>query len=151
MKSPEDAFAEVRSALSDMIWNFIEALNMERGVNCVGVERTRDFDERPATETCKGQVWTVAQTYRGARTEIDGEDIDPDRTIEVKIAATNDWIPIVSVMSSVREHPIEIAGGTDAAVKEAIHTVHDEIFHGWPLSQYDLEQLARRHLPDAGP
>jgi hypothetical protein len=151
MKSPEDSFDKTRSALSDMIWSFIEALNKKKGVNHCGCERTRDFDDKHlATETSKGQVWTVAQTYMGARTEIEGVEIDPDRTIDIKIAATYDWIPIVNVMSSLREHPIEIVGGTDMAVKEAIQIIHDEIFCDWPLSRSELEHLARRLFPDAG-
>ena len=147
MKSPENSFAEARSALSDMIWIFIEALNQERGVSHCGFERTRDFQGTPTSETCKGQVWTVAQTYQGARQTINGIEIAPDRIIDIKIAATEDWTPIVTVTNSIRDIPIQIDGGDEANIQHAIKAVHDEIFQDWPPTEDEIAEFIRGQLP----
>ena len=150
-KLSEESFDGFRSELVSTIGKYIDALDKEKGVNHCEKEIKRTFDKLPLTETCAGQVWVIARVYHGARTIINSKgvdiDIDPDRTIKIAIGATEDWTPVVVVMSSFRDAPIQIVAGTEAALKEAIRAVHGEIFHGWPLGKDEIDDLIRRHLP----
>lgn len=73
-----------------MAWNSLESLNKEKGVKHCGFERTRSFDGPAYSETYKGQVWIVRQSYAGARMTVEEKEIDPDRSIEIVIGATED-------------------------------------------------------------
>ncbi len=147
----KESFTTLRSDMESMVWDYLESLRQQRAVDRFDHERTRDFYRPPYTETCTGQVWTIRHTYHGARTLIEGVDIDPDRTIEIKIAACAEWNPIVTLMSSLRDcRPISIEGGREAELMDAIRLLHDEIFRDWPLSEYAFQQLARRRFPNSG-
>jgi hypothetical protein len=148
--SADDDFRERRSVLAGMLWDSLESMNLERGVNYCDFIRDRPLNDtgRFYTDTCYGEALLVRQGYAGARQTIKGRDIDPDRCIEILIGHTEDWIPFVSILSSQRDRPIEIVGGTDAALREEVRVAHNEIFDGWPLSKDEIDEMIRRQLAD---
>ena len=142
--STEQVFQNRRSELTETIWAWLESMNKQRGVTATGHTRGSLADnQRLYTDTCYGQVLAIRQTY-SAGTIVERMDTDPERTIEVAIGHTEDWIPAVCVMSSLRERPIELIGGSDAALSEAIQFVHDEIFRDWPPTDEQIDDFMRR-------
>lgn len=142
--STEQSFQAQRAKLADIIWDWLESMNKERGVTATGQTRGSLADNpRLYTDTCYGQVLAVRQTY-SAGTTVEGMDTDPERTIEIAIGHTEAWIPVVCVMSSLRDSPIEIVGGSDAALREAVQLVHGELFRDWPPTDEQIDEFMRR-------
>jgi hypothetical protein len=144
-----EEFKERRWAIARMISGWLDSMNTERGVR-----PSESSDGKPSKDTqfftnlSSGEAVFVCQTFAGARTTVQGTDIDPDRALEIAIGHTDDWIPVIRIASSQLDRPIEIVGGTDAAMREAIQSVHDVIFRDWPLTKHECDELIRRQLPD---
>ena len=127
-------------------------MNEERGVkNWDGTPGSLADNPKLFTDTCKGQVLLVRQSYVGARLTVKDTEIDPDRIIEIAIGHAEDWTPIVCIVNSLRDCPIEIVGGSEAALREAVQAIHGEIFHDWPLTKEQIDDLFRRQFSDEGP
>ncbi len=132
-----------------MISGWLDSMNAEQGIKPCGRTHGKPMmDTQFFTNISLGEAVFVCQTFAGARTTVEGTDIDPDRALEIAIGHTDNWIPVIRIASSQLDRPIEIVGGTDAAMREAIQSVHDAICRDWPLSPQQLDELIRRQIPD---
>ena len=144
-----EEFKERRWAIARMISGWLDSMNAEQGIQPCGSSHGKPSkDTQFFTNPSFGEAVFVCQTFAGARTTIEGTDIDPDRALEIAIGHTDDWMPVIRIASSLLDRPIEIVGTTDAAMREAIHSAHDAIFCDWPLTTQELDELIRRQLSD---
>ena len=144
-----EEFKERRWAIARMISGWLDSMNTEQGINPSESSHGKPSkDTQFFTNLSSGEAVFICQTFVGARTSVEDIDIDPDRALEIAIGHTDDWIPVIRIASSQHDRPIEIIGGTDAAVREAIQSVYEAIFRYWPLTTQQRDELIRRQLPD---
>jgi hypothetical protein len=145
---PEE-FNERQWAIARMILGWLDSMNAEQGIEPCGSNHGKlSEDTLFFTNPSFGEAVFVCQTFAGARMIVEGTDIDPDRAIEIAIGHTDDWIPVIRIASSQLDRPIEIVSATDAAMREAIQSVHAAIFRDWPLTTQECDELIRRQFPD---
>ena len=90
-----------------------------------------------------GEVIGYEIGFSGARVSVNGEELDPDRSITFEITHTEKWDTKVTIYSEFSPTSIVVIPRFSDDVGEAIHAASDHctaLFDGWPLPEAKVSE-----------